>query len=87
MKFNDLLVNREEMFAMGIEESTGQYYLTFPVSLGVVDYEEYYAIERATFDLFEQDLQAALAFVSRARKHELDALLIIKPGKNRGTAI
>ena len=37
MKFNDLFVSREEMFSMGIEESTGQYYLTFPVSLGVVD--------------------------------------------------
>lgn len=53
----------------------------------MVDYEEYYAIERATFEQFEQDLQAALAFVSRARKRELDALLIIRPGKNRGSAI
>ena len=25
MKFNDLFVSREEMFSMGIEESTGQY--------------------------------------------------------------
>lgn len=87
MLFKDLLVNREEMFSMGIEESTAQYYVSFPVSLGVVDYEEYYAIDRATFEHFEQDLQAALAFVTRARKRELDLLLIIKPGSNRGTAI
>ncbi|ROL95654.1 hypothetical protein [Pseudomonas protegens] len=87
MKFIDLLVNREEMFSMGIEALSGQYYVSFPVSLGVVDYEEYYAIDRATFELFEQDLQAALEFVTRARKRELDQLLIMKPGKNRGTAI
>ncbi|ROL63446.1 hypothetical protein BLX41_30385 [Pseudomonas protegens] len=87
MLFKDLLVNREEMFSMGIEESTAQYYVSFPVSLGVVDYEEHYAIDRATFARFEQDLQAALAFVTRARRRELDRLLIIKPGSNRGSAI
>ncbi|BAQ77753.1 uncharacterized protein POS17_6059 [Pseudomonas sp. Os17] len=86
MKFIDLFVNREEMFSMGIEELSGQYYVSFPVSLGVVDYEEYYAIDRATFERFEQDLPAALAFVTRARRRELDQLLIIQPGKNRGTA-
>lgn len=87
MKFIDLLVNREEMFSMGIEALSGQYYVSFPVSLGVVDYEEFYAIDRATFERFEQDLPAALEFVTRARKRELDQLLIMKPGKNRGTAI
>ncbi|MHC5787126.1 hypothetical protein ACYT86_14030 [Pseudomonas idahonensis] len=87
MKFNDLFVSREEMFSMGIEEVSGQYYVSFPVSNGMVDYEEYYAIDRATFERFEQDLQAALEFVTRARKRELDQLLIMKPGKNRGTAI
>ncbi|WP_025130782.1 hypothetical protein [Pseudomonas sp. PH1b] len=87
MKFNDLFVNREEMFSMGIEEVSGQYYVSFPVSNGMVDYEEYYAIDRATFELFEQDLQAALEFVTRARKRELDQLLMMKPGNNRGTAI
>ncbi|MGC5704388.1 hypothetical protein J4P02_29715 [Pseudomonas sp. NFXW11] len=87
MKFNDLFVSREEMFSMGVEAISGQYYLAFPVSIGVVDYEEYYAIDQATFEWFEQDLQAALEFVTRARKRELDRLLIIQPGPNRGTAI
>jgi hypothetical protein len=79
MLFKDLLVNREEMFSMGIEESTAPYYVSFPVSLGVVDYEEYYAIDRATFERFEQDLPAALAFVTRASRRELDRWLIINP--------
>ncbi|AXK54639.1 MULTISPECIES: hypothetical protein [Pseudomonas] len=87
MKFNDLFVSREEMFSMGIEEVSGQHYVSFPVSNGMVDYEEYYAIDQATFELFQNDLQAALEFVARARKRELDQLLIIQPGKNRGTAI
>ncbi|MCE4054860.1 hypothetical protein [Pseudomonas sp. Au-Pse12] len=67
MTFHDLLVRREEMFSMGIEEVSGRHYVSFPVSLGVVDYEEYYAIDRATFERFEQDLPAALEFVTRAR--------------------
>ena len=87
LKFHDLLVRREEMFSMGIEEVSGRHYVSFPVSLGVVDYEEYYAIDRATFERFEQDLPATLEFVTRARKRELDQLLIIQPGSHRGTAI
>jgi len=39
------------------------------------------------FERFKQDLPAALALVTRARRRELDRLLIIQPGKNRGSAI
>lgn len=87
MKFNDVFVSREHMFSIGIEETSGKFYVSIPVSNGLVDYEEYYEIDRATFELFQRDLAAALAFVERCRRRELDELLIVQPGTNRGTAI
>jgi hypothetical protein len=53
----------------------------------MVDYEEYYQIDRANFDLFQTDLDTALAFATRCRRRELDDLLFVQPGANRGTAI
>ncbi|MGE7989482.1 hypothetical protein ACQKPE_00210 [Pseudomonas sp. NPDC089554] len=86
MKFKDLFFSRQHMFSIGIEEDTRQYYVSFPVSNGMVDYEEYYAIDTEIFQLFLDDSDAALAFVIKCRNRELDELLIIKPGTNRGTA-
>jgi hypothetical protein len=87
MKFQDVFVSREHMFSLGIEQTSGRFYVSIPVSNGMADYEEYYEIDSAIFDLFKIDLNAALQFVERCRKRELDQLLIVKPGTNRGTAI
>ncbi|WP_347928383.1 hypothetical protein [Pseudomonas helvetica] len=87
MKFHDVLVSREDMFSVGIEQDSGRFYVSIPVSNGMADYEEYYEIDRATFELFRRDPGAALPFVMRCRKRELDELLMIQPGTNRGTAI
>jgi hypothetical protein len=75
------------MFSVGIEETSGRFYVSIPVSNGMVDYEEYYEIDKASYDLFQGDLESALVFVMRCRRRELDELLIVKPGTNRGTAI
>ncbi len=87
MKFTDTLVEREERFSLGIEESTGAFYLSIPVGNGMVDYEEYYAIDRALYERYRADPASALPFVQRCRAREEDARLIVKPGSNRGTAI
>ncbi|KAA0994812.1 hypothetical protein FQ192_11830 [Pseudomonas sp. ANT_J12] len=87
MKFQDIYVNREELFSIGIEETSGRFYVSFPVSNGMVDYEEYYEIDRASFELFQKDIDAAVEFVMKCRRRELDELLIEKPGTNRGSAI
>jgi len=87
MKFKDVAVNREERFSVGIEEDSGKHYVSIPVSNGLVDYEEYYEIDRPTFERYRADLVSARDFVARLRKREMDHLLIVKPGKNRGTAI
>ncbi|MEX6678575.1 hypothetical protein QWI18_21885 [Pseudomonas sp. W2Oct36] len=87
MKFSRIHVNREEMFSLGVEETSGQFYLSFPVSSGLADYEEYYAIDAHMFERFQHNLASALEFVNRCRRQELDELLMQKPGWNKGTAI
>lgn len=87
MKFQDVFVSREHMFSVGIEKESGRFYVSIPVSNGMVDYEEYYEIDRETFELFKRDPDAALPFVIRCRKRELYELLLIQPGTNRGTTI
>ena len=87
MKFSRIHVNREEMFSLGVEETSGQFYVSFPVSNGFADYEEYYAIDAHMFERFQHDLASAIEFVNRCRRQELDELLMQKPGRNRGTAI
>jgi hypothetical protein len=87
MKFKDVAVNREQRYSLGIEEDSGKYYVSIPVSNGLVDYEEYYEIDKPTFERYRGDLDSARELVERARKRELDDRLIVKPGSNRGTAI
>jgi len=87
MKFKDVVVNRDERYSVGVEEDSGKHYVSIPVSNGLVDYEEYYEIDQPTFERYRADLGSARDFVARCRKHEMDHLLIVKPGKNRGTAI
>ncbi|ELP96769.1 MULTISPECIES: hypothetical protein [Pseudomonas] len=87
MKFNDTFFNRDLMLSLGTEETSGRFYLSFPVSNGLIDYEEYYEIDKASFDLFHTDLIAADAFATTCRRRERDDFLIQKPGAKRGTAI
>lgn len=87
MNFERFFVNREDMFSLGIEETSGRYYVSFPVSSGIADYEEYYEIDQAKFELFKKDRETAIIFVNKCRRQELDDLLIQKPGANRGTAV
>lgn len=87
MKFKDVLVCREERFSLGIEEDSGRYFLSIPVSNGLVDYEEYYELDQSTFERYRAAPKLALDFVERCRKREEDQRLIVKPGSNRGTAI
>jgi hypothetical protein len=84
VKFKDLYVNPVDRFSLGIEEQTGQYFVSFPVSNGLVDYEEYYALKKEQFEQFRRDPAAAIEFVSSCRAREKDDLLLVKPGSRRG---
>ena len=61
--------------------------MSIPVSNGLVDYEEYYAISAEKSELFQAEPSTAIDFVEACRRHEHDDLLIQKPGSNRGTPV
>lgn len=53
----------------------------------MIDYAEHYEIDRASFEHFQKDVEAAVDFVMKCRHRELDELLIEKPATNRESAI
>lgn len=85
MKFTDMYFSRERRYSIGIVLESGTHYISIPVSNGLVDYEEYYAISPQQAAVFPTDDSAAIDFVAECQRHEHDDLLIQKPGTNRGT--
>jgi hypothetical protein len=85
MRFTDVWFSRTLRFAIGVEEESGRYYLSIPVANRSVDYEEYYEIDRATYQHFRTDPDAASPFADRCRNREVDDLLFHDPGRDRGT--
>ncbi len=82
-----MLVCREERFSLGVEAASGRYYLSIPVANGMVDYEEYYEIDRAAFERYRVEPASAKGFVERCRNREADDLLMMKPGRDRGVPL
>ena len=87
MKFSDEFSSRDDRYSLGTEVESGRRYISFPVSTGVVDYEEFYELSTERFERFRADPTAAIAFVEQSRRREHDELLILKPGWNRGTPV
>lgn len=86
MKFNDTYTSRAHRFSLGIELASQHCYLSIPVSNAMVDYEEYYRIDKARYEAWLQESSAALPMVVRCRRRELDHALMMQPGTQRGTA-
>jgi hypothetical protein len=83
-QFRDVFVSREHRFAIGIEEASGEHYLSIPVSNRLVDYDEYYRITPDEFSAFLANVATALAFAARAKAREMDDRLMFPPGSDRG---
>lgn len=87
MKFNDLYFDSENMYALGIESDSGQNYISIPVSNGLVDYEEHYALTADQARNFRHDKEAAIVFKDACCRREHDDLLLQGPGRNRGIPV
>jgi hypothetical protein len=87
LKFDTSHVFREHWFSLGIESTTGRYFLSIPVSLRIADYTEYYCISEAQYRAFIDDPVAGDSFADECRRRERDDLLIIPPPTIRGTAV
>lgn len=84
MTFLDEVTNVEQRYSLGFDDKRDTHYLSIPVGNALVDYEEFYAIEKAEFDVFVSDPVAASVFANRARRRELDDRLLFQPGSDRG---
>jgi hypothetical protein len=87
VEYKDAYVSRKYFYAIGLEAESGRYYLTMPVSAGVIDYSEYYELSRHQYDYFLGNHEAAAAFADECRRREHDDLLFEDPPANRGSAI
>ncbi|MCV7178536.1 hypothetical protein CG716_29335 [Mycolicibacterium sphagni] len=86
-RFEDTYFSREDRYSLGLDLEAGGFYASFPVTIGIIDYEEYYKLTQEQYETFLHNHSAALDFVNSCRRHERDDLLIEKPGWNRGTPI
>jgi len=87
MNFNDIVIFKEDGFSVGQEKDLKKYYLSIPVSNGLIEYEEYYEIEKEVFDRFSDNIAEIRILAGKCRRRENDENLIIKPGKMRGSPI
>ncbi|WP_418002998.1 hypothetical protein ACNO8X_23810 [Mycobacterium sp. PDNC021] len=87
MRFSDVFVSRGDRYSIGTELDSNVDYIAVPMSNGLVDYEEYYAISPQQSEVFLADRTAAVEFAEECRRRQHDDLLIQKPGTNRGTPV
>jgi len=79
-----VFVDRTRRFSLDVDDTSGRTFVSFPVSNGKVTYEESYEVDRETFERFVADPTRAHDMVERARRRELDHLLLFPPGTDRG---
>jgi hypothetical protein len=82
--FKAVYVDRENRWALDLDEPSGRTFVSIAVSNPYTDYEEYYEVDRPTFDRFAADPAEAREFVDMAQSRELDHLLLLPPGRLRG---
>ncbi|OZB86112.1 hypothetical protein [Microbacterium sp. 13-71-7] len=87
MKVHDDFFSHEDRYSLGRVEDTGQRFMSIPVSNGLVDYEEFYALSRVEYEGLLADPKEAARFAEQCRRREQDERLIQKPGWNRGTPV
>ncbi len=84
MKFEVTNFSRELRFAIGIVENSNKFFLSFPVTNGAVDYEEYYEISKEEYESIFEDLNNGLDLLKRCRERNEDQRLLVKPQPKRG---
>lgn len=71
-------------FSLDVDENTGRSFVSIPVRNSLVEYDEWYEVDDDTFERFQADPTLAHEFVARAKRREIDHLLLLQPGADRG---
>lgn len=86
MIFTDTHVNKEKRYSLGIEKNSGEFYISFPVYNGLVEYEEYYQLTTEQYDGYPENSVELEQFLNECKSQKKDELLLQKAGKIRGHA-
>lgn len=84
MKFIDKFISRENRYSIGVEEKSGKFYVSIPVSNRMVDYEEYYEVTEKEYLNYLESPEATIKFCEDCRNQNNDRQLFIEPGHDRG---
>jgi hypothetical protein len=79
-------VDRERRFSLDVDKETGRTFVAISVRNRMVEYDEWYEVDKATFESYKANPTLAHDFVGKAKRRELDHLLLYKPGTDRGVA-
>ncbi len=77
-------VDRVKRFSLDIDENSGRTFVSIPVTNKMTEYDEWYEVDKATFEKFKADPTLAHDMVEQAKRREIDHLLLLKPGADRG---
>lgn len=86
-RFEDFKVCADDRYSLGRDRETGEIYISVPVANRLAEYEEYYVLSGSESDCFCDDGAAARAFADECRARLRDDRLILRPGRDRGTAV
>lgn len=84
MSMKAVYVDRVRRFSLDIDEATGRTFLSIPVRNRWVTYDEWYEVDNETFEKYVADPSLAHPMVEQARGREIDHLLLLQPGTDRG---
>lgn len=81
-----VFVDQVRRFALEVDEESGRTFVSIPVSNRLCDYLEWYEVDNETFEKYKADPTLAHDLVGKAKRREVDHLLLLKPGTDRGFA-
>lgn len=86
-KFEEIVFNKEFYFSLVKELESNTYYLTFPVSSGAIDYDEYYKVDRMLVEAYPENIKDIISLLTKCRQRKMDHMLLDAPGERRGFPI
>jgi len=76
MKFNDVSVNKNKRYSLGIEQDSNRYYISINIANGHADYDEYYEISKEELERFLISPDETNELIERCRTSKNDEKLI-----------
>ena len=86
MQLKPVFVDQVNRFSLDVDEESGRTFVSIPVRNMSVEYSEWYEVNRETFERYRADPALAHDLVGKAKRREVDHLLLFQPGRDRGWA-